>query len=605
MSKIKVNFKMPPESVAQKLYRRQQELRKKSGLPDPEEYKKRMQQYDKELGTMKKESVYVDELPDTGGDSRNTKSVVSDVDPQKKKRMDAALATANKTSELPGIAQKIKEAVWGRDKMSNLQAAHDRHAEKAIAANRAGDDQAVKVHQSKMGMIKTQMNKLRKEETELGEAVHRIGLTVTDPDHPMVSKRKETIQKTVRVTSDSKDNAIKSAIAHHKRKGYKVHDHHYIGTVNEAKDAREYDYEGDMAKSQLRSIIANAQQVHDMLQDDTNMAEWVQSKITLAADYISTVADYMQSEVKEEVAQVDELRTSTMLRYATKANKALIGGDRNKEEKRIKGIQKANYKIQTRHSVKEDAELDEAIKLGSKVVIHAPGKSYHGKTGQVGEIRHGAFKGAAKTYTIDHDGGSIQLDKKNVKLQSEEVQIDELALKPEHRAAIRRLRPSGEHSKTMLKHDSGKQIHVTREGDKVHLVTHEIGAGTGKKTTVDYKNFDEAWSQNGRNPQRGVKVGDKVRSYDFPGMHDDHYIEGHVVADNPHTYHIRVNKVVRSGKEIPVPAHMQHVEAPKGKSNFSNAYAVHKMMAKQQSVTAAPEPTTGAQKTFNQLRGKR
>ena len=50
-----------------------------------------------------------------------------------------------------------------------------------------------------------------------------------------------------------------------------------------------------MAKSQLRSIIANAQTVHDMLEDDTNMAEWVQSKITLSADYISTVRDYMQA----------------------------------------------------------------------------------------------------------------------------------------------------------------------------------------------------------------------------------------------------------------------------------------------------------------------
>lgn len=71
--------------------------------------------------------------------------------------------------------------------------------------------------------------------------------------------------------------------------------------VTEAKDSREYDYEGDMSKSQLRSIIANAQTVHDMLEDNTNMAEWVQSKITLAADYISTVADYMQSEVNEAV----------------------------------------------------------------------------------------------------------------------------------------------------------------------------------------------------------------------------------------------------------------------------------------------------------------
>jgi len=78
-------------------------------------------------------------------------------------------------------------------------------------------------------------------------------------------------------------------------------------SFTEAKDAREYDYEGDMTKSQLRSIIVNAQQAHDMLKDNTNMAEWVQSKITLAADYVSTVADYMQSEVKEGF-KLDEAR---------------------------------------------------------------------------------------------------------------------------------------------------------------------------------------------------------------------------------------------------------------------------------------------------------
>jgi hypothetical protein len=36
-----------------------------------------------------------------------------------------------------------------------------------------------------------------------------------------------------------------------------------------------------------------------MLKDDTNIAEWVQSKITLAEDYISTVANYMMSELDE------------------------------------------------------------------------------------------------------------------------------------------------------------------------------------------------------------------------------------------------------------------------------------------------------------------
>jgi len=61
---------------------------------------------------------------------------------------------------------------------------------------------------------------------------HRIGLTVTDPNHPMASKRNEPIQKTVRVPGDDPAKAINAAIAHYRRKGYKVHDHHYMGTVD-------------------------------------------------------------------------------------------------------------------------------------------------------------------------------------------------------------------------------------------------------------------------------------------------------------------------------------------------------------------------------------
>jgi len=76
-----------------------------------------------------------------------------------------------------------------------------------------------------------------------------------------------------------------------------------VGTakvVKELQDPREYDYEGDMAKSDLKSIIMNAQEVHDMLEDNTNLPEWVQSKITKSEDYISTVRNYMKSEFTEE-----------------------------------------------------------------------------------------------------------------------------------------------------------------------------------------------------------------------------------------------------------------------------------------------------------------
>jgi len=84
--------------------------------------------------------------------------------------------------------------------------------------------------------------------------------------------------------------------------------------VKEAKEKTEYDYEGDMARGQLQSIINNAQRVHDMLKDNDNLPEWVQSKITLAEDYISTVSNYLMSEVDESVEEpVKESASSRLM----------------------------------------------------------------------------------------------------------------------------------------------------------------------------------------------------------------------------------------------------------------------------------------------------
>jgi len=85
-------------------------------------------------------------------------------------------------------------------------------------------------------------------------------------------------------------------------------------------DAGEYDYEGDMAKSQLRSIITNAKRLHDMLEDTTNLPEWVQSKITLAEDYVLTAANYMEGEMNEEVEQVDHAKNIAKSLAATHPN---------------------------------------------------------------------------------------------------------------------------------------------------------------------------------------------------------------------------------------------------------------------------------------------
>jgi len=163
-------------------------------------------------------------------------------------------------------------------------------------------------------------------------------------------------------------------------------------SVSEAKDPREYDYEGDMAKSQLRSIIANAQAVHDMLKDDTNMAEWVQSKITLSADYISTVRDYMTSEMNEQVKPIEELKSSTLTSYI---DKVATGPSRGKTQsgllksiKAISGVTKAIRK-RSENDMKEDTvnEVSKGLAHNYMVAAHKKFDSIRDKSDASSEAK--------------------------------------------------------------------------------------------------------------------------------------------------------------------------------------------------------------------------
>jgi hypothetical protein len=143
------------------------------------------------------------------------------------------------------------------------------------------------------------------------------------------------------------------------------------GHIKEAKDEQEYGYEGDMALNQLATLTRCAEMIKDLLKPDTDMPEWVQSKITLATDYIQTAADYMHSEMKEEVEPIEELSKDTLKRYiptaaADLSKKGISAGidarsgkaGATKEygdhfEKRYKGIIKATRKLAKESVVNE------------------------------------------------------------------------------------------------------------------------------------------------------------------------------------------------------------------------------------------------------------
>jgi len=62
----------------------------------------------------------------------------------------------------------------------------------------------------------------------------------------------------------------------------------------------ELDFEGDMAKNQLARITMHSEHLASMLDDNENLPEWVQSKITKALDYISTAHDYLMGERRKD-----------------------------------------------------------------------------------------------------------------------------------------------------------------------------------------------------------------------------------------------------------------------------------------------------------------
>jgi hypothetical protein len=135
--------------------------------------------------------------------------------------------------------------------------------------------------------------------------------------HGMGSAEGDTLENTPFHAKTEKDKRIKAALSDI---GNKMKEKY--PKLREAKDSQEYDYEGDMAKSDLRSIIHNAQTLHDMIEDNTNLAEWCQSKITLAEDYISTVTNYMRSEMNEEVKK-NEYHISGKHKFPTKDEHAV------------------------------------------------------------------------------------------------------------------------------------------------------------------------------------------------------------------------------------------------------------------------------------------
>jgi hypothetical protein len=357
--KIKINFKMPTPTAAERLHTQQQKNRKAAGLPDPSEYKKK-------LDSMKSEEVeQLDEIS-----PQLKASYVAGA----KKQIKQSLPFTKKTDEYRDIAKNfIAKRQKGIAKASKVEEQLEKKGrfvsgpvkqpyksgtivtsvKESFRIGGMGSRGAnVHMYDRNPGpkdgseLENVPFHAKTEKQKKLQNALNDLGKKMKET-HP---KLKEDYDDPITIIK--KGTNIKKKIS---ADAYDVFKHH--GFRKEAKDSQEYDYEGDMAKSDLRSIIHNAQTLHDMLDDNTNLAEWCQSKITLAEDYISTVTNYMRSEMNEETIEEDK---NDYQRKIEKNNKNFIAASK-RQKNPLTNVHTAQTK---QKPVKEDVEqLDEKKNL--------------------------------------------------------------------------------------------------------------------------------------------------------------------------------------------------------------------------------------------------
>lgn len=60
-----------------------------------------------------------------------------------------------------------------------------------------------------------------------------------------------------------------------------------------------HDHEGSMAVSELKSLQANSSRLINLLGDNAELPGWVSAYISLAADYMNSVSDYLANEADQ------------------------------------------------------------------------------------------------------------------------------------------------------------------------------------------------------------------------------------------------------------------------------------------------------------------
>lgn len=403
MSKITRVFE---GTVRDALHARQQELRKKSGLPHPDYYKELGKSYDiendqeryaKQSEIRKKYGIKedVEALDESAArfiqkvnqavnaaasgkhknaqmhldNARTFMLGVKSTDMEKIKDAHAAYKNLRNKYAGTGGNYKIKDDMVGVAKVIHNEETQiaEGYAEEDIAnggtvifkhngkhvmskvTHKTGGGAATKIHTTSKHVVPlhhvvstdaSDWSRFKdatvKEETQIDEAdefTHRVQVTVSEPDHPMVSRRKETQQKFVRV-GGSKEEAVNRAKAHYKKQGYKVHGAEYVSSHKKVSEEHQID---EISNATKASYTAKAKEQIKQTEPFTKKGEYKDiaknfiskrqrgiAKANEETDVMSPAETYKKLAVKHLRDSMNKNATQKQRDYAKKMNKRAL-----------------------------------------------------------------------------------------------------------------------------------------------------------------------------------------------------------------------------------------------------------------------------------------
>lgn len=176
------------------------------------------------------------------------------------------------------------------------------HEEKAQSALMMGDRDGHALHMAKCNHFKTQHDELKSkmsEEVETKQVKKPKKKPVYDIFYPGIAPNERYVMNQIAKEKAEKAAALKNKKM--KKEEVDLDESHVAIAMG-----KELDDEGSMIMNQLDQIERSIKMMRDIVKDpEMQIPAWVQSKVTLAADYMETVAGYMSSKNEKVSEEVD------------------------------------------------------------------------------------------------------------------------------------------------------------------------------------------------------------------------------------------------------------------------------------------------------------